>query len=1386
MTHGEETGPETHQDDSAVLTFLEGLLMHQVAGAQQGATTTATQQRCQAGHPGMPGNQEQGTNNNNKATLPGSQGQPNHTPPLPHNNNADLERTVTVATNGRGTQHLKKARLLRSEVWTTEHESKTRSSPPLPPLPPAESNGQTQKDMDDHHATSGLNGSSKTCKGGAGESTLLASLLQSFSSRLQNVALSQQLVQSLKHHNHQQQQQPQQQPQPQPQQGEGSSSSHVVNRNQQETDKEPGLCRPESASSQLKGLIKKSKAQNQSSNNTVPYQRRRNSQERRQQQQQCQEAPPKVLQHQNTSSSSPSPNGSISCANRLKAVANIVNIRSSPAPSPRPSVACSQLALLLSSEAHLQQYSREQALKAQLAAGRSASERLAAMATHNKTPDAKHQRTTPDTLSSLHVKNGSAGTPETTLTPNIQSLSGTPPNHHGRTGDSPRPPLPFRGRRPFERPFSSRPAQHCSSLLLQLLNNHNTQHQLNSRGHMRSDLSTTKYAQGSPVARGDLSTKYAQGSPVARGDLSTKYAQGSPVARGDLSTKYAQGSPVARADLSTRYAHQGSPAARSDGGGHSSPDSSFPKDSSDAESSCSSSCTPIDLSLKGRRVSVPPQPPPPPPPPPVPSSSSSSSSTSSSPALDRITECLKWKTDPASLLHSTICNNNREREFDSSSSNHEMKPHHKVTLLQLLLDHKNNGNVNNKNKSLSNPDLHPGVIPKVRGAPAARHTVVNRCEEMTRTRSPQCGRVSKSPLILPPLSYGKDTRSNASSPYSLVYDSSSHSQSIPLDLCKSNKSFPSESSVSEAGFSASMLLQNLAQSGKQSVSPSPPPLKTSSTTVAASTVQRPPQEKRLNHSLTLLERLNAPPVQQSPSPRSDGSYATTASQQRPESLQSSSEIENLLERRTVLQLLLGNPSSKDKVGCNKRKRELGRGNCQDNKPFSSQCESLGVSSQSPVTMMDIPVAVKTEPESPSEHHETSGPERQTRKTSQNILSDSSSTSGLLSVPHVTVIKQEPSSSPETVPIPRDGLLSHLLKQPRAVLFSTSPGNCNSQKMVSVKEEVEQQPEQQHQGPTIPKKRKYSPEPKAGHPTGSETCVTPDSHNIQRATNSNSNNNNSSSSGFGSSSSTCSNSVLPGNVEVKGSQSPPIADSPPMRCSAAAVSDSPPGGDSAGGFNVLKQLLLSNNSLREFSPQSTLPPTGSPKHSYNTLSSGGRAPHHQSVDHHNNTDNKTTSVMQVHVPAPADPRSQNAGLTMTHHHHHHHHHRHTAPGSPAWNAQGTQGSPKPKVAPTTTSGDEKEEEEEDSQPDSPRLMRSNPILYYMLQKNNAEKLRESGERERGRTACPVLQVKIKEEPSSSIDRQDFMQTLNLRQTEGDQNERSHSEAQRLNGSLKKTQ
>uniref|UniRef100_A0AAV2JFM9 Nuclear receptor interacting protein 1 n=1 Tax=Knipowitschia caucasica TaxID=637954 RepID=A0AAV2JFM9_KNICA len=277
MTHGEEPGPETHKD-SAVLTYLEGLLMHPVV-AGPGATVG---RRSEAAH----SNQQQV----DKGGRP-----PTHGPTAP-----------AAGTNGPSlgaTQHLKKARLLRSGAWNDSASQRISS-------PSVEMNGQGGVIQNGT-----LEGSPH-----AGESTLLASLLQSFSSRLQNVAMSQ---------------------------NSAKPAGDVSPPPKTPPEKEP-LPVYGTASSRLKGLMRKNKIQNHSN---TPYSRRGHSQDR-----------PPESPHSAHSATPPTD----SCAERLKAVANMVKIRSSPAPSPKPSVACSQLALLLSSEAHLQQYSREHALKAQL------------------------------------------------------------------------------------------------------------------------------------------------------------------------------------------------------------------------------------------------------------------------------------------------------------------------------------------------------------------------------------------------------------------------------------------------------------------------------------------------------------------------------------------------------------------------------------------------------------------------------------------------------------------------------------------------------------------------------------------------------------------------------------------------------------------------------------------------------------------------------------------------------------------------------------------------------------------------------------------------------------------------------------------------------------
>ncbi|KAL7832145.1 hypothetical protein AOLI_G00296930 [Acnodon oligacanthus] len=1119
MTHGEETGPETHQD-SAVLTYLEGLLMHRVAGAQ-GATAT---QRGEAGN----SSEEQRNKETTGLTFPHCSTQ------------QDQDKTTP---QGGTTQHLKKARLLRSEAWT-EHESKRRMTPSV------EVNGR----MEEHH--SGLNGSSQ-CKG---ESTLLASLLQSFSTRLQNVALSQQIVQSLM-----------------PQ----DASSPVTKPDQEE--KAPGHGHG-SGPNHFKGMTENSKVQNSSS--SEPYHHRRPSQERSSES-------PMALQH---SARSPSTE-SLSCTERLKAVANLVNIRSSPAPSPKPSVACSQLALLLSSEAHLQQYSREQALKAQLA-GRSASERLAAMATHQtqakKQPTTSGQpQTNQDGLSSLHTKNGipaQMSTSSSRQNPNLSTGQSRPAGSMRRTHS-------FRERRPFER--HGRPSQNCSSLLLQLLNSHNTPQRLNCQGHLKEDISVFS----------------SRGSPLFSDSE------------------------------------------------HSNSGSSLQKDSSDAESTYSS-CSPIDLSVKNK-VNIP-----------------TMLSSSSSPAMDKVTESLKSKWTSESPIATVPT---EPREVNACP---EMKPHHKVTLLELLLDHKNNEKAS---KGLDNSEIQPVAIPKASSASTSSQSLFyTGMSKDTSELSPTCRLNTRSPKVLPTFSQGRDCNTRAS-PYTLY--SPSHTQSAPLDLCKTK---PTASGVNfkETNFSASKLLQDLAQCGKQNTTTSPPPK------APLPPTKRQMQELKTSSSVTLLERLTTP-TPKSNTPTWEGAHVKAPVVA--ESTQHGSEIENLLERRTVLQLLLGNKSQKERV-VHKRKKESGKSVSMEKQPNHSKCHN-NLNRPSP------DISVKTEPVNDGEVYDD-----KVVKQCQNMLAGSPRHSS--HTLYQGSIKQEPLSP---VDVSRDGLLCHLLQQqPRTF----KPVTLEDSNKGFIKEELVE-----HQGPTIPKKRKFSVEPETHAEVSQQgMCNSPGS---QKA------NNDSSISG------------IPQAQKSSNPSSPPEADSPPAKfppCESPSHENR--------GFNVLKQLLLSDNCLKELSQsRNTFSPLTHPVLNGSTIKELRNGGEPQSLCQHLSPSsvsavragtNRQESLSDVHVNLHDSSRSK-----------------------PDVTVQRDS-----KASVSVVNGDERTQ---DCQLDSPRLTKANPILYYMLQRSNAHLVRESREVEARSGQC-----RTQKEDSEAFDLK-----LNLQQNPHNHNGTHSCDSPRLNGSLKKS-
>uniref|UniRef100_A0A1A7XIR6 Nuclear receptor interacting protein 1b n=1 Tax=Iconisemion striatum TaxID=60296 RepID=A0A1A7XIR6_9TELE len=1152
MTHGEEPGPETHKD-SAVLTYLEGLLMHPVV-AGPGATAGG---RSEAVH----SNQQQGDK------VSGSFPQTDHGPTAPK---AGTNRPTLGSS-----QHLKKARLLRSGAWNDPGNQRLNS-------PPMELNGQV----------GGLQNGSLEESPHAGESTLLASLLQSFTSRLQNVAMSQKASKPT---------------------NECSSPSKAP-----ATDKEP-LPVYGTASSRLKGLMRKSKLQN---HNTTPYSRRGHSQDR----------PPESPRSAH-SATPPAAAESVSCAERLKAVANLVKIRSSPAPSPKPSVACSQLALLLSSEAHLQQYSREHALKAQLS-GRSASERLAAMANQQHSPDKRPPSVgaSPDTLGSLAAQNGmtTATTIKATLPRTAVSSPQSPSLLHGLSQSSPptaphAPSQPPREKRGFDtRP--TRPPQTCSSLLLLLLNNHNSQKQLTKNGHLE-DISGLLPPSGSSSVTSDSECSTHERSMTKdSSDAESSYSSCSPI---DLSMR---GRVCASAqDRGPKNAPSSSSSVTSVLSSFTTVFSSTPASFSPQANTqpSTSSFSPSSLTVSSVSTAA--------------SSSSSSFSTSS---LDKLTESLinKWKPEPSRSNFS----NNKDPEMSPNQ-----KSHSKVTLMQLLLERRNNEMANRSGGKQDLPlDITMATMQK---------GLVS--WEESRTRSP-LEKPAGPPQSLYSLS--RDP-SGALSPYSYP---SPNVQSSPLDLCKS-KTFPAEAS-SEPAFSASKLLQNLAQCGTTTSSPPIPSGK------------GPGQELEASRPLALMERLIAPVHRTTTTPLSDGASGSGTPFSHKEPSTPSSQIENLLERRTVLQLLLGTGSAgstashKDKPsGSDRRSTEASGGSYERSPATSVLCDS----SKGPI----LDVKVKSElaeeagPPPPARSEDLSSKKRLSGCEKKSLLSDPQQD-----------LKTE--AQPTEV-IAKYGLLSQLLKQQTATYYTNSAVLLKSQS-TQVKEEQRDYPN------SVPKRRRVCPEQSDGlNYISSPKAVDGGYANMSASP----------------------------TVQVEPEQQRSLKEEevPPSETLTRE----------SRGFNVLKQLLLSDNCLKELSQQ----PRGTPSPS--VLKANGKANgnivsqpahsflHMPSWHPHGSLNSGLPSNVRplptppsdstpirspwIHQPAPWPVTQKREPPTLVK----------QEPESPVrWGSEENDG----------------EEEGCDSNPDSPRLSRSNPILYYMLQKGSLQLRKEACDQVDG--VQPVVRVK----------------------------------------------
>ncbi|NWH58667.1 NRIP1 protein, partial [Geococcyx californianus] len=1091
MTHGEELGSEMHQD-SVVLTYLEGLLMHQAAGG----SGTAVDKKS-TGHSGEDQNLKISGN-----IFPSCQ------------SNGPVLNTNTY--QGSGMLHLKKARLLQSsEDWNAAKRRRLSDS---------------IVDLDGKKEAL-LAGVVENVPKGKQDSTLLASLLQSFSSRLQSVALSQQIRQSLKE--------------------QGYSLSH------DSLQVEKDLRCYGVASSHLKTLLKKSKAKDQKLDNSLPDITKNLPKERFIESPHAVQSGPKVI------------NEPLSCAARLQAVASMVEKRSSPAASPKPSVACSQLALLLSSEAHLQQYSREHALKAQNA-NQIASERLAAMARLQESAqkDIGQFGLSKGMTSHLNGQTGSS-------TKTVSSKSNMAP-FRSSVGIMPSPPKNIGYKSTLER--SNVKTSPSNSLLLHLLKSQNTTQHV--KGHEQSERASIFEDSSTPTTIDE----YSDNNP------------------------------------------------------------SFTDDSSDDESS-HSNCLPIDLSFKHRTEKPDAGPP---------------------ASLDNLTQSLLHNWDPK-----VSCPEIKEDKDTPKAS--KLNSHQKVTLLQLLLGHKSEEKVDKSNDSQGPHSA----------ADVAKFTVQTG-KRTPVTDSPSTNRMT--PLSTPPLL----ASAKADSPVNLSHQSLGIKRSSPpyacgiqpdrlvnpaskhlIDLSKSKevqgaKLSRNDSPQNSSVFSASKLLQNLAQCGMQA-SISSEEQRASKQLLAGNT----------DKPVGLIDRLNSPLLTNKLSTHEENNKIFSCQPAHTEQGLPGSEIENLLERRTVLQLLLGTPS---KGKSEKKERMLLRDESSQEQTDKALNEQI------------LTVKIKTEPSEESNVPYNSNAQ-QVRECKGNKFQGfiHSLQRNTAASPASEELKSEP-LSPQDFSFSKNGLLSRLLRQNQDSYPADELDRSHRNSELTHLESKSLC--------TVPKKRKLHIEPLESPLKKMKSNVSDAANNHASPTEAL----------YG---------PLLNQQELKYSRSDAEFKYAVSHGSSSESENRSWSRDSKG-FNVLKQLLLSENCERDLS-----------QHRNNILTEGKRKGNKT-----NTTINKPEFSISSVNALMGSPVQQNSCVD------HRTFQYPVAVKSPA-------SSPFPEHLGSTVSRLESDQfnmchmpsekgpirwvitgmDKNDYEKDSPRLTKTNPILYYMLQKgSNSLSSQEAHEKE----------------------------------------------------------
>lgn len=1104
MTHGEELGSDVHQD-SIVLTYLEGLLMHQAA---EGSGTAIDKKSA--------GSNEEDQN----FTISGS------TFPTCQSNGPVLN---THTYQGSGMLHLKKARLLQSsEDWNAAKRKRLSDSIV---------NLNVKKEAL-------LAGMVDNVPKGKQDSTLLASLLQSFSSRLQTVALSQQIRQSLKE--------------------QGYALSH------DSLKVEKDLRCYGVASSHLKTLLKKSKAKDQKPDTNLPDVTKNLIRDR------FVESPHHVGQSGAKVMSEP-----LSCAARLQAVASMVEKRASPATSPKPSVACSQLALLLSSEAHLQQYSREHALKTQNA-NQVASERLAAMARlqENGQKDVGNFQLSKGMSNHLNGHTRTSSKVMTGKSTTFQSPMGIVPSSPKNTGY----------KNSLERNNIKQAAS--NSLLLHLLKSQTIPKPMN--GHNQSE-------------RGSIFEDSSTPTTI------DEYSDNNP---------------------------------------------SFTDDSSGDESSYSN-CVPIDLSCKHRIEKPEPDQP---------------------VSLDNFTQSLLNTWDPK-VPDVDV------REDHDTSKNSKLNSHQKVTLLQLLLGHKNEDCVERN----SSPQEAHSDMTKFNTQNYVRTSVIE---------SPSTNRTT--PMSTPPLIASTKAESPINlSQHSLVikwnsppYACSTQSEKPTsttsnhlMDLTKNRESqgekpVQKEGSQNSATFSASKLLQNLAQCGMQS-----------STSGEEQRLSKQLLSTNTEKPMGMIERLHSPLVPN----KANAVEETKAFNNQPTDHEpglSGSEIENLLERRTVLQLLLGNSN---------------KGKSEKKEKIPLRDESTQEHADRALSEQILMVKIKSEPCDDLHIHNANVHLSHDAKGAPFLGMTSTMQRSVAALPASEDLKSEP-ASPQDFSFSKNGLLSRLLRQNQESYLTDDldPGHRNSELALLESKNL----------CMVPKKRKLYTEPLENpfKKMKNNSVDTANSHSAPDTL-------------YGSFLNQQELNLNRNDLDFKFPASHVSSNESEQR-SWAKESKS---------FNVLKQLLLSENCVRDLSQHRSSSAVESKKKGHKNNVTNNKSDFsisslnglmYSSTQSNSCTDNRTFPYPGVVKTPVTSHFPEHLGCVGS------------RPDSGLLNGCSLP-SEKGPIKWVITDGDKNEYEK-----DSPRLTKTNPILYYMLQKGgNSVTGRETQDKDIWRepsSAESVSQVTVKEE------------------------------------------